>query len=274
LIGCLVAAVFSGGCCLPEIIEATWQPYETLKLRERIKRRAHRQAKQDWEQQFAGRSGQDACAEDMRQGFITAYEEAALGMRNCPPPIPERRLVSRHTLAHTYPAAVPWYQGYNLGRAMAEARGVDRWRFAPVNPDLALAACHAPRPVHSLEPPMHAPAPGTPAPGTPAPGEPATGEPASGEVTPGETVPVPEAEPEAISPRMIEPENAPLPESPASRADGQSSPQAGKRPLPSPAPSYVEEGPVPEAGVSLKDADRVPEEKWNNWLGPPSSSDL
>ena len=145
----------TGGCCLPEIIRSTYQPYETLKLRERLKRQAKRQARQDWNNHHAGCYANQACGDEIRSGFETAYVETALGMKGCPPPIPTTPLISRHTIAHTYPPAVPWYQGYNIGHASAVAHGVDRWRVAPLNPEIQIAACER-KQCHSADGYQHA----------------------------------------------------------------------------------------------------------------------
>lgn len=139
----LALMLSTGGCCLPEIIRSTYQPYETLKLRERLKRQAKRQARQDWNNHHAACYANHACGKEIRSGFETAYVETALGMKGCPPPIPTTPLISRHTIAHTYPAAVPWYQGYNIGHASAVAHGVDRWRIAPLNPEIQIVACES-----------------------------------------------------------------------------------------------------------------------------------
>lgn len=139
--------ILVGGCCLPEAIRSTLQPIETMRFKSSIERRARAEASRVWDNQFAQRYQNHPCADDVRKGFVTGFIETAFGMGGCPPPVPSKPLISKHTLTHTYPGAVPWYEGYKFGNAMAVAGGVDKWRLAPINPDLI--ACQATRCIDS-----------------------------------------------------------------------------------------------------------------------------
>ena len=142
----LTLASWCGGCCLPEAIRSTCQPYEAIKERSVVKWRAQSRARRIWAENYEGSYASRPCAEDVRAGFLTAYEETALGMGSCPPPVPSRPLLSRDNILHTYPAASPWYEGYSLGHASAVANGVDQWRLAPLDPQLMLALCQCQQP--------------------------------------------------------------------------------------------------------------------------------
>ncbi|QDV43029.1 hypothetical protein Enr13x_28810 [Stieleria neptunia] len=136
----IVAILCSAGC-VADAIRSTWQPYGAMTKRTSIKMRATKQARQVWEQNYQSQYASSPCADDVKSGYIAAYVETAMGMGQCPPPVPTRRLLSGDAIHQTYPAAVPWYQGYSFGHADAVVRGVDRWRLAPLNPDLAMAMC-------------------------------------------------------------------------------------------------------------------------------------
>ena len=128
------------GCCLPQAIRATCQPYEDIKTQVALKLRARSEARRAWEGNYQRCYAKHPLASDYRKGFERAYIETATGMRGCPPPIPTREMISTDTFTHTYPAAGPWYEGYSIGYASAVARGVDRWRLAPLDPAIAAAS--------------------------------------------------------------------------------------------------------------------------------------
>ncbi len=136
----MVAILCSAGC-VADAIRSTWQPYGAMTKRTTIKLRASKLARQVWEQSYQSQYASSPCVDDVKAGYITAFVETAMGMGECPPPVPTRRLLSGDAIHQTYPAAVPWYQGYSFGHADAVIRGVDRWRLAPLNPDLAMAMC-------------------------------------------------------------------------------------------------------------------------------------
>ncbi|KAA5540744.1 hypothetical protein FYK55_20390 [Roseiconus nitratireducens] len=123
------------------MIRSTCEPYEQLKEQDKLERQGRREGRRVWATRYASQYANNACRDEVKQGFVTAYAETALGGNGCPPPMPTSPLLSRHTLTHTYPAAVPWYEGYHLGHASAVAHGVDKWRLAPIDPDLIAAAC-------------------------------------------------------------------------------------------------------------------------------------
>jgi hypothetical protein len=145
LVGVLAVSCCSG-CCLPEMIRATFEPYENLKTHERLTVRAGRQARLAWNSRYESCYTNHRCGDDVKKGFIAAYIDAAMGFNGCPPPFPTTPLLSVSTVTHTKPAAIPWYEGYDLGYASAVSEGVDQWRLTPVNPNLAANACQsAPR---------------------------------------------------------------------------------------------------------------------------------
>ncbi|WP_182865963.1 hypothetical protein [Stieleria mannarensis] len=135
-----LATLCSSGCVV-DAFKSTLQPFASAAKRNVIKIRATKEAQRNWEQSYQSSYASSPCASDAEAGYIAAYVDTAMGMGECPPPVPERRLLSAHAIHQTYPAAVPWYQGYNFGHVDAVARGVDRWRLAPLNPELALALC-------------------------------------------------------------------------------------------------------------------------------------
>ncbi|QEG01846.1 hypothetical protein Mal15_59270 [Stieleria maiorica] len=146
-----IATLCSAGC-VADAIRSTWQPYAAAKKRTEIKVRATKEARRNWEQSYQSSYASSPCASDAEAGYIAAYVDTAMGMGECPPPVPARRLLSAHAIHQTYPAAVPWYQGYNFGHVDAVARGVDRWRLAPLNPELALALCGCRREAQTTSP--------------------------------------------------------------------------------------------------------------------------
>ncbi|MCS7468537.1 hypothetical protein NZK35_17935 [Stieleria sp. ICT_E10.1] len=145
----MVTIVCSAGC-VADAIRSTWQPYGTMTKRTTIKLRANKLARQVWEQNYQSQYASSPCVDDVKAGYITAFVETAMGMGQCPPPVPARRLLSGDAIHQTYPAAVPWYQGYSFGHTDAVVRGVDRWRLAPLNPDLTMAMCPCPPTVHDI----------------------------------------------------------------------------------------------------------------------------
>nr|WP_143548318.1 hypothetical protein [Rhodopirellula sp. SM50] len=145
----LVAILCSAGC-VADAIRSTWQPYGAMTKRTTIKLRAGKLARQVWEQNYQSQYASSPCVDDVKSGYTTAFVETAMGMGECPPPIPTRQLLSADAIHQTYPAAVPWYQGYSFGHADAVARGVDRWRLAPLNPELAMAMCPCTPAVHDI----------------------------------------------------------------------------------------------------------------------------
>lgn len=151
----LALLVGSSGCCLPQIIRSTVQPYENLAFLQTLKWRAAKQARQVWDARYASCYIRHAHASDVKDGFVTAYVETALGSNGCPPPVPRTSSIYR-TIGHRTPAAIPWYEGYDLGRAAAITRGVDRWRLLPLDPDLDADVCPqvcAPETVPAVEGP-------------------------------------------------------------------------------------------------------------------------
>lgn len=145
----------TGGCCLPQIIRSTVQPFENEVFVHTLKWRAARQAKQVWDARFASHYARHACSEDVRDGFVTAYVETALGSDGCPPPVPRTSSIYR-TIGHRTPAAIPWYEGYDLGHAAAVSNGVHRWRLLPLDPDLDADTCR-PACSPSVAPPVEGP---------------------------------------------------------------------------------------------------------------------
>lgn len=142
-VGASVLAIMSitVGCCLPQAIRATVRPYETIKERSLTTLRAKRSSRAVWVKNYEKCYANASYAEDVKAGFETAYVETALGMGSCPPPVPSRQLLAACGINQSYPCAVPWYEGYSLGHASAVANGVDRWRLAPLNPELAVELC-------------------------------------------------------------------------------------------------------------------------------------
>lgn len=138
----LMMCLTSSGCCLPQILRSTFQPYENILRMKAIKLRAASQASDVWEARFARCYAHHACSEDVRDGFITGYVEAAFGSDGCPPPVPRSSTIYR-TIGHRTPAAIPWYEGYDLGHAAAITSGVDRWRLLPTDPDLLRPKCES-----------------------------------------------------------------------------------------------------------------------------------
>jgi hypothetical protein len=124
------------------MLSATFQPYETLKLRAQTERRARREAKATWETRYASGYANSRTANAVREGFLVGYVETALGGNGCPPPVPTRPVFSRYTFNHTYPPAVPWYEGYRLGHSIASARGLGRRGKAQIDPQLLIDPCH------------------------------------------------------------------------------------------------------------------------------------
>lgn len=135
----LVMVVAGGGCCITDAVRSTLAPYEAIKERKVITWQAGREARQVWKDRFEACYTSNPCLEDVRKGFEEAYIETALGLGSCPPPVPKRRVLGLLAINRSYPAAAPWYEGYSLGHASAVANGVDRWRLAPLNPQLMLA---------------------------------------------------------------------------------------------------------------------------------------
>lgn len=97
---------------------------------------ASRQARETWKHRYAATYDARPCGADVKEGFIVAYVETALGGKGCPPPIPESPLVSIHSLTHSYPSGDHWFIGYHLGHTAALSSGIDRDRFAPLDPSL------------------------------------------------------------------------------------------------------------------------------------------
>ncbi|MCC9602834.1 hypothetical protein LOC67_19965 [Stieleria sp. JC731] len=129
------------GCYLPQIVQSTFQPYQDFAYRKSLRRQALRKANAIWEAKYASQHANDRCLEDYRRGFQMGFVETALGNEGCAPPIPERRFASCYSVTNTYPAAVPWFNGYRMGHTSAVAHGVDQWRFAPIDPQL-IAGCN------------------------------------------------------------------------------------------------------------------------------------
>ena len=138
---CALALLSCSGCCLPEMIRSTVQPYGNLKFLERLKLRATREARQVWDDRYDRCYPNPPHANDVKKGFVAAYVDAALGFNGCPPPVPTTPLLSVNTISHQSPAAIPWYEGYDLGFAAATANGVRKWRVKPIDPDLAGQPC-------------------------------------------------------------------------------------------------------------------------------------
>lgn len=136
----LAAACLAGIGCTPSGLRSLCGPYEDMKFRAALQARAELEGRRVWNERFAPRYDELPAVTDLRQGFIQAYVETALGRDGCPPPIPESPLLSWNTLTHSYPNANRWYEGYHLGHATATSRGVDRWRHAPLDPQLFAAA--------------------------------------------------------------------------------------------------------------------------------------
>ncbi len=124
------------GCCIGESLRATCAPYEAMKRRNMTKWVATRDAKRLWRDCYAAKYRAEPCVEDVREGFVLAYVETALGGNGCPPPVPVSPLLSHRTLTHSYPNGNQWFFGYQLGYTTALSNGVDRERFAPLNPEL------------------------------------------------------------------------------------------------------------------------------------------
>ncbi|OYP36656.1 hypothetical protein CGZ80_07675 [Rhodopirellula sp. MGV] len=141
----------SGGCYFPQVVRSTFQPYQDLAFRSSLKRRAIKKSKAVWKASHEAAHAHDACVKDFREGFQAAFVETALGNEGCPPPIPERKLGSCEAITHTYPAAVPWFNGYRIGHAQAVACGVDRWRFAPLDPQYAASCCSSVLPASHVQ---------------------------------------------------------------------------------------------------------------------------
>jgi hypothetical protein len=136
----VVLAMTTGGGCLPQIIRSTAQPYQNLVFLQTLKWRAAIEARQVWGERLEANYANHACRNDVKDGFVTAYVETALGSDGCPPPVPRTSTFYR-TIGHRTPAPIPWYEGYDLGHAIAVANGVDRWRLLPIDPDLEAGAC-------------------------------------------------------------------------------------------------------------------------------------
>lgn len=166
------------GCYVQQAVRSTFEPYQDYAHRSALKRKATKQAKLIWESKHASRHEGDACAEAYYLGFKSGFVETVLGNRGCPPPTPERPFLSCYSITNTYPAPVPWFNGYRMGHASAIACGADRWRFAPIDPELVQACCAEtdstpvhiePIPVEIIEPEL-APEP-VPEPDLPPPAE-------------------------------------------------------------------------------------------------------
>ncbi|MCA9140166.1 MAG: hypothetical protein KDB00_25515 [Planctomycetales bacterium] len=127
---------------MPQAIRATVRPYGTIEERALLKLRAKRSGREIWAAKYERCYANASHADDVKAGFEAAYVETALGMGNCPPPVPTRQSLALHGINRSYPCAVQWYEGYSLGHASAVANGVDRWRLAPLNPGLAVEQCH------------------------------------------------------------------------------------------------------------------------------------
>jgi hypothetical protein len=126
----------SNGCQLPAALQATFAPYTASNQRLAIKLSARLDAGKIWAESYAEKYDDQACGSDIKDGFLHAFVETSVGGTGCPPPMPVSPLLSLSSLAHRQPDANAWYLGYDLGHASAIANGVDRWRYAPLDPSL------------------------------------------------------------------------------------------------------------------------------------------
>lgn len=136
-----MVAVVASGCSLSTSVRAICGPYEECKRREALRLGAAMEARRIWDVCYAERFESHPSESDFKQGFVTAFTEAALGGNGCPPPVPKRSLLSWETLTHAYPDGDAWFAGFRLGHASALANGVHLRRLAPVDPGL-IAATH------------------------------------------------------------------------------------------------------------------------------------
>lgn len=128
--------LFIPGCTMGEALRSTCAPYEAIKRRNMTKWVATKEAKRIWRDCYANQFQAQPYKEDVKEGFVLAYVETALGGNGCPPPVPVSPVLGKHTLTHTFPNGNQWFYGYHLGHANALSHGVERRRFAPLNPEL------------------------------------------------------------------------------------------------------------------------------------------
>lgn len=137
-----VTLLFAGsGCSLSTSLRSICGPLEECKRRETLRLGAALEARRIWGLCYAERFESHPSESDFKQGFVTAFVEAALGGNGCPPPVPKRSLLSWETLTQAYPDGDAWFAGFRLGHASALANGVHLRRLAPVDPGL-IAATH------------------------------------------------------------------------------------------------------------------------------------
>lgn len=137
----VMLAVVASGCSLSTSVRAICGPYEECKRREALRLGAAMEARRIWDVCYAERFESHPSESDFKQGFVTAFVEAALGGNGCPPPVPTRSLLSWEALTNSYPNGEAWFAGFRLGHASALSNGVHLRRLAPVDPGL-IAATH------------------------------------------------------------------------------------------------------------------------------------